>query len=190
MLPIWKLKDQDLDNTFIGQWEVTCTDDYDTPKAGTSIRTAVVRSKVDLENEIVRLYSYLTPRFGVDNIPMDGSVGVYGKITERSRVGVDSITRTDFLWIQSISPSDIKYKIQNIDGEKDKYTLLSTAEFDDVVFNAIGEYTFPITYHLKGEKIPMLWGLSIEIPLQKFNHYIRMRNLWYRDYEGAKIIVP
>jgi len=184
---MWDIQESDLDRSFLGQWEVTRVDDYLTPKAGTTSRSAIIRSKIDPEREVVKLYSYLPERYGLDSITVDGSYGLCGRVTERIKME-NTKPNICFLYLHVIKAEDIPSRLKESGDIPGRYTLEGEAEIDDVVFNAQGNYTFPFTYYIKGEKNPVLWGLSLEIPIAKYNHYIRMRDIWYHDYEGAKII--
>lgn len=182
------LTEEYLDKIFIGQWEITQIDDYKTPKAGKTQRISVVRSKVDSNKEVITLYSRLHPRYGEQNIMMDGSIGIYGKITERFFITEATITRVDFLWIKLVSPDKINsLKEKIVDGKK--YTIETQAEIDDIVFNGDEKYTFCAKYDIEViDKQHILTGLEITIPVEKFNHYVQMRDLWYRDYKGSSPI--
>ncbi len=181
---MWNICEEDLDKNFMGQWEITRVDDYLTQKSGTEPRDAILRSKV--EGNVIKLYSHLPSRYGLDPIIVDGSHGICGRITERIKID-DTKTNVNFLYLKVVKPKDIISSMKKV--AEGMWTITGEAEIDDVVFNAKGDYTFPFTYHLKGDKQPYLWGLSLEIPIEKYNHYIKMRDIWYNDYEGSKIII-
>jgi len=150
----------------------------------------VVRSRVNLKEGTITFYSQIHSRYGEQNIVMDGSVGIYGKVTERFFISETTIARIDFLWIKLILPDKINtIKKELIEGKK--YIIETEADIDDVVFNTDGEYTFHVKYHIDViNKQYLLKGLEIVVPIDKFNHYVHMRNLWYRDYKGSEIIDP
>ena len=179
------MQESDLDRTFMGQWEITRVDDYLTQKAGTSIRNTVIRSRVDLEKGVICLYSHLPTRYGLDPIVADGTYGICGKIVERIKIDSGK-PNVSFLYLRVNKGEDILSSLKKVGPGR--YTLQGIAEIDDVVFNAQEDYTFPFTYYLKGEKQPYLWGVSIEIPIGKYNHYVKMRNVWYHDYEGSQVV--
>ena len=184
------LTEEDLDKVFIGQWEVTQIDDYRSPKAGKSQSSTVVRSKVDHTENTITLYSHIHSRYGEQDITMDGSVGIYGKITERFFISDATVTRVDFLWIRLIHPDKINSSKKEI-VEGKKYIIETEAEIDDIVFNGDGKYVFPVKYYIDIiHKQSLLRGIEIIIPIDKFNHYVHMRNLWYRDYKGSDKIPP
>jgi len=180
---MWSIKETNLDRTFFGQWELTRVDDYLTEKAGTATRSAMVRSQIDHERGVIKFFSHLPHRYGLDPIIIDGSYGLCGRITERIRIDGSSHNIT-FLYLRLIKANEILEKITKDDV--DNRTISGTAEVDDVVFNANNEYTFDCTYYLKGQKQPLMWGISLEMPIAKFNHYVKMRDVWYKDYDGAK----
>ena len=157
--------EKEIDTTYIGQWEVVQLDDYLTQKAGTRQRNIVTRSKVDRSSKTVHLYAYLPLREKEDHIVADGTVGLKGKITERHLVR-EKIVRTTTLWIHPLTSDQIK-------NNKKGNTIFGTCEFDDVVYNPNGKYTYPVKYILSNK---ILRGLHIEIPIADFNNYIRMRN--------------
>ena len=183
---MWNINESDLDKTFMGQWEITRVDDYLTQKSGTTVRNAVVRSRIDTKAGIIRLYSHLPTRYGLDPIVVDGSYGFCGRITERIKLS-DTKPNISFLYLKVIKPEEMLSDMKKV--AEGMYTLEGKAEIDDVVFNAQGDYTFPVTYLIKGEKQLYLWGLSLEIPIGKYNHYVKMRDVWYHDYEGSKVII-
>ena len=187
---IWEVNEATLDKHFIGQWQVTPLDDYKTPKAGKTAISATVRSKIDRDAGIVRMFSYIPQRHGITQIEMNGSIGICGKVTERMKTSETGFARVDFLFLRAIPAEDIIHSLIPIDvpEEGDWFMLKGKAEIDDVVFNIRGEFTFDITYFVKDKRSPVLWGMVIDIPLAKYNHYIRMRDLWYRDYEGATVV--
>ena len=184
---------ENLDTVFIGQWEITQIDDYKSPKAGKSSVHSVVRSKVKITDDrdgVITLYSKLHSRCGEQNIVMDGTVGLYSKITERFFISEATATRVDFLWIKLIRPDQINSLKETIEEGK-KYIVCAEAEMDDIVFNGDNRYTFNVKYHIDVvDKQHLLSGLELEMPIKKFNHYVHMRNLWYRDYKGSEIIYP
>jgi len=124
-----KIRDKDLDETFIGQWEIIRTDDYLTPKAGTVPIIAVVRSKKDLEAGAVTFYSMIHPKFKNDPIPMDGSVGIMGRITERFEANPSSLNRIEVMYLHCIPGHEILEKVESIGNE---YIIKGTCEFDDI----------------------------------------------------------
>ena len=176
------IKDRDLDETFIGQWEIIRTDDYHTPKAGTAPVIAVVRSKKDLEAGIITFYSVIHPKFKNDPIPMDGSVGIMGRISERFEANPPSINRIEVIYLHCIGGPDIPEKIEHIDGET---IIRGTCEFDDILFENI---PLDIIYYIQGGKTRYLSGMKLVIPIDIYNKYVKMRDLWYRDYKGCQQI--
>ncbi len=180
-----KIKDRDLDETFIGQWEIVRADDYLTPKAGTSPVIAVVRSKKDLEAGVITFYSAIHPKFKNDPIPMDGSVGIMGRITERFEANPPIINRVEVIYLHCISGSEIPGKIEHKDGNM---IIKGTCEFDDIIYTQ-QDIPMDITYYIKGDKTRYLWGMELVIPIDMYNHYVRMRDLWYRDYKGCQQIL-
>lgn len=88
------------------------------------------------------------------------------------------------IFMEYISPQTILERTKNEDvGEFE-----GLCEFDDVLFNLHGEYTFPVTYYTN-EKRKTLMGFEIDIPIEKFNTYVRLKDLWLRDYKGSGSIV-
>lgn len=175
---MFKYNENDLDTHFIGQWDIHYVDDYGMIKAGTVSRSAVVRSLIDDSKGIIKLISIIPIKNGVSPIIIDGTTGFYGKISERAMGSKDELTRVDFLHIKILKASDIsKYVVEN--GYKIWET---TAEIDDIVFNGDNTYTYSFKYIGKGN---ILIGMIIDIPISHFNHYVHMRDLWYRDYKGA-----
>lgn len=180
--------EQDLDTHFIGQWDIHNVDDYGTIKAGTHSRSAVVRSKINLEHGTITLVSILSTRYGVTDIIIDGSIGLYGKITERARSGDDdnkTLVRAEFGCAQLLSSEKLREEChKTTDGYR---VWRGTFELDDIVFNMSGRYSYPMYYFAKGNH---LVGMQLEMPIKDFNHYVHMRDLWYRDYRGTKEIHP
>lgn len=181
---MWEIDETNLDRTFLGQWEITRVDDYLTEKAGTVTRTAVVRSVVDIKTNTINLYAHLPSRYGLDPIVVNGSFGLCGRITERIKVG-ESRLNINCLYLRLIKPDETLKNLKEIAPKR--YVLRGKAEFDDVVFNSQGKFSFSCVYYFRGKQ-PYLWGLSLSIPIDKFNHYIKMRDIWYQDYDGSKII--
>lgn len=180
-----KIKDRDLDETFIGQWEIVRADDYLTPKAGTVPIITVVRSKKDLDAGVITFYSVIHPKFKNDPIPMDGSAGIMGRITERFESSPSSLNRIEVMYLHCISGSEILEKTEKFE---DGYIIKGTGEFDDIVWQQ--EHSpIDIIYHIKGEKTKYLWGMEVSIPIDSYNNYVRMRDLWYRDYHGCQQIL-
>lgn len=176
--------ENDLDKVFIGQCEIVQVDEYMSPKAGTTIKTAAVRSKIDTVKQTITLYGHIPERHGTGDISLMGDVGVNCKITERIRIEA-GFTRAEFLWIRTIPPGKILENTEEVsDG---KYILESLAEIDDIVYNATGEYVFPFRYHIRGRN-RILRGFEITMPIATFNTYIQMRDIWYKDYTGSKKI--
>lgn len=184
---MWDIKESDLDKTFIGEWSITQLDSYSSQKSGTTVKNVVVRSKVDKNKNIITLYSYVAPYTKTDVIHMNGAVGLTGTIGERSKINNSTISKINTLYLHALTFTDIQKNIEKVD--EGKYIIKGTCEFDDVVFNSDGNYTFEVIYHIKGERCKLLYGISIEIPIDKFNHYVIMRDLWYRDYDGSKLIL-
>lgn len=115
---------------------------------------------------------------------MDGSTGFYGRISERA-IGSNEgeLLRVDVLYIKLLDAESIRTGYQmTSDGHK---VWRAEAEIDDVVFNQDNTYNYPLYYFAKG-KSPRLAGMYTEIPIAHFNHYVHMRDLWYRDYKGAQ----
>ena len=177
-----KIKDRDLDETFIGQWEIVRTDDYLTPKAGTAPIIAVVRSKKDLEEGVITFYSVIHPKFKNDPIPMDGSVGIMGRITERFEANPPALNRIEVMYLHCIGGVDIPEKIEHKDGET---IIRGTCEFDDICWQNKERAPLDITYYIQGGKTRYLCGMKLVIPIDIYNHYVKMRDLWYRDYKGC-----
>lgn len=180
-----KIKDRDLDETFIGQWEIVRTDDYLTPKAGTAALTAVVRSKRELETGTITLYSVIHPKFKNDPIPMDGSVGIMGRITERFEATPPALNRIEVMYLHCIPGPEIPGKIEKT-SEGELY-IKGTCEFDDIC--CIKSSPLDITYYIQGDKTRYLWGMELVIPIDMYNHYVKMRDLWYKDYRGCQAIL-
>jgi hypothetical protein len=180
-----KIREKDLDETFIGQWEIVRTDDYLTHKAGTSPIVSVVRSKKDLELGLVTFYSVIHPKFKNDPIPMDGSVGIMGRITERFEANPPTLTRIEVMYLHCISGTEIVERMKHVDGET---IIEGTCEFDDICWQKKEYSSIPITYHIKGDKTRYLWGMELTIPIDLYNNYVKMRDLWYRDYKGCLAI--
>ncbi len=182
----FKFSERDLDTHFIGQWIVHHIDDYGTVKAGSVSRNAVVRSIVDFDKGIIKLVAVLPDRYGVTDIIMDGSAGFVSKITERTSSNEKNVLcLVDFLYIKLLTAEDV---IKNVQTTSDGYKVWKTvAEFDDIVFNQDKTYSYPLYYFGKGKNLRLV-GMYTEIPLAHFNHYVRMRDLWYRDYQGSKAV--
>nr|QBK85999.1 MAG: hypothetical protein LCMAC101_05940 [Marseillevirus LCMAC101] len=176
----------DLDETFIGQWEIVRVDDYLTPKAGTAPIIAIVRSKKDLDLGIITFYSVIHQKFKNDPIPMDGSVGIMGRITERFEVNPPGLNRIEVIYLHCISGSDILEKIENKDEDM---IIKGTCEFDDICWQKEKYSSMDITYYIRGEKTRYLWGMELVIPIALYNNYVKMRDLWYRDYKGCQAIL-
>ncbi len=175
--------EKDLDTHYIGQWDIYHIDEYGTVKAGTVSRTGVVRSIVDFDKGVIKLVSVIPDHYGVNDIIMDGSTGFYGKISERALNHKDEISRVDYLYIKLLNAESVLDKSRTtLDGYKIYKTI---AKVDDVVFNQDDTYSYPLYYFAKGEKSPRLVGMYVEIPITHFNHFVHMRNLWFRDYKGS-----
>lgn len=185
---MWNIEESDFDTTYLAQWEITQLDHRLSQKAGTVSIHAVVRSVVNKNEGTITLYSFVPgcSKNSRDFIIMNGSVGLSGKIGEKSKLS-SGTGRVNTIYLHSLSQEFIQHN--QIKVGKDKYQLSGTCEFDDVVYNAHDDYTFPVTYYIRGRK-KILHGLSIVIPIDKFNNYVRMKNLWYIDYDGAKEISP
>ena len=179
--------EKDLDTHFIGQWDVNKIDGYGTVKAGTTGRCMVVRSKIDLDENIIKLVSYVPNKNGVTDIVLDGTIGISGKISERSTGSkVDELTRVDFLHIKVIKSDKLAKEYVKT---KEGYRVWKTvAEIDDIVFNHDKTYSYPLYYIGTDTLSSKLIGLYMEIPIDHFNHYIQMRDLWFREYKGSKHI--
>lgn len=179
--------EDDLDTVFIGQLDLHHVDDYGSVKAGTHSRTAVVRSVVDRKVGVITLIVYLAERYGVTNVLMDGSHGIYGKISERCLNNKGELTRADLLYLRLLPAKTIaKESIMT----EDHLVWLGQAEIDDLVFDLEKKYVYDVYYFARkiGKGSPILSGLQIDIPIEDFNLYVKMRNLWFRDYQGSKII--
>lgn len=179
---LMNITESELDKFFIGEWEITQIDDYNSPKAGTAANSAIVRSKVDEKSQTVTLYGYIPERYGTTDISLTGDVGIHGKVTERIRIEA-GFTRVDFLWFRAVSASKILETTEEV--SPGKYILKTFAEIDDIVYNSTGEYVYPVVYHLRGRN-KILRGFEMTIPYKAFNTYIQMRDVWYKDYCGSK----
>ena len=180
------IKDTDLDETFIGQWEIIRVDDYLSLKAGTVPVIAVVRSKKDLELGIITFYSTIHPKYKNDPIIMDGSMGIMGRITEKFEINPPTLSRVEVIYIHCITGSDILSRIERTkDGDM---FVRGTCEFDDIIFDS-ENIPMDITYYIKGDKTKYLWGVKLVIPIDRYNYYVKMRDLWYRDYKGCQPIL-
>jgi hypothetical protein len=117
-------------------------------------------------------------------------VGIYGKITERIKISkeISTYIPVDFLWFRAIpSHKILKERRETPEG----YILKTTAEMDELVYDTAGEYVFPVIYYIQGKRnSPVLKGFEVTLSISKFNDYIQMRDLWYRDYTGSRRIVP
>lgn len=184
---MWDIKDSDFDLTYIGQWDITLLDNYLSQKSGTQIKNAVVRSIVDREKGVITLYSHVPNFYNSNHIIMNGEHGICGKIGEKTKIGTTTVGKINTLYLYNISPDDVKHKVKTEEG---KYVLHGKCEFDDLVFNGNKEYIFDVTYYICGDKKPILHGMTIEIPIDKFNNYVKMRDIWYFEYEGSKSILP
>ena len=180
---IWNISESALDNNFIGMWTITILDSFNTPKSGEATVSAVVRSKV--LNDNILLYAYIPKKFDVNDIILDGSIGIYSKITEKINMG-DNKGTIGFMFLYAIKSDEIVNKRIKY---KNGYTITYKGEIDDIVYNSQLDYTFEVIYYLEGIKNPVLRGLRIAIPIEKFNHYVNMRNLFYIEYTGAKSII-
>jgi hypothetical protein len=179
--------ENDLDIHFIGQWNVNKIDDYGTVKAGTTSRCVVVRSQIDLDKDIIKLISYVPTKNGVTDIVLDGTFGLSGKISERSTGSKEGeLTRVDFLHINLLKSNKIAKEYSKT---KEGYRLWKTsAEIDDIVFNHDKTYSYPFYYIGTDTVSSKLIGMYVEIPIDHFNHYVKMRDLWFREYKGSKQI--
>jgi hypothetical protein len=186
-IPQFNFVEKDFDYTFLGQWIIHNVDDYGSIKAGTVSRTCTVRSKVDFQNDCIILAAFVPERYGVENIIMDGSVGLYGKIVEKVITSnKEGQTIIDFLYIKYLKAENIqKDYVINENGFR---VWQTKAEIDDLVFNKDENYTYPFYYIGTNTYSSKLVGMLIEIPINHFNHYVHMRELWYNDYKGSKEI--
>ncbi len=175
--------EKDLDTHFIGHLTLDHIDDYGHVKAGSVSISTTVRSIVDTERGIIKLIAHIPIRHGIDQFIMDGSTGLFGTITERMIYVNGDLIKIDALYIKLLSANEIqKLSHKTTDG----YTIWRTSiEFDDVLFNQDGQYSYPLYFFAKGSK---LIGLYVEIPIRHFNHYVHMRDLWFCEYKGAKKI--
>lgn len=178
----------DLDIHFIGQWEVHHIDKYGSIKSGTNSRSTVVRSQVNRLKGVVKLVAYIPDRNGVTDVIMDGSTGFHSKITERIAANKEhEWIRVDFLYIHVLSEEQIRKGYTKTD---DGYRVWKTiAEIDDIVYNQNKEYTYPFYYFAEDTIAPKLLGMYVEIPIKHFNHYVMMRDLWFKKYKGAQEII-
>ena len=175
--------EKDLDTHFIGHLSLEHIDDYGQIKAGSTSVTTTVRSIVDTEGGIIKLIAHIPTRHGVDKLVMDGSTGLYGTITERMAYINGDMIKIDALYIKLLTANEMREATQKtIDG----YTVWRTSlEFDDIIFNQDKQYSYLLYYFAKNKK---LIGIYAEIPIRHFNHYVHMRDLWFREYKGAKKI--
>jgi len=179
--------EKDLDTHFLGQLIVHNVDDYGSIKAGTTSKVATVRSKVNFETGYITFVSLLSSRYGVTDIIMDGSVGLYGKITEKIIQKGDEKTSVDLFYLKHIQSDKIS---KNYYITSDGYKVWEgLCEMDDVVFNGGGVYGYPVFYYGTNTNCSKLVGITIEIPIKHMNYYIHMRNLWYLDYKGCKDLI-
>ena len=143
----------------------------------------MVRSKVDFNNGVIKLAAAIPDKYGVTDIIMDGSTGFYGKISERSLGTKEELSRVDFMYIKLLSANNV---IKEFRQTSDGYRVWKTvAEMDDIVFNNDKTYSYPIYYFAKGTRLA---GMYLELPIVHFNHYVHMRDLWFRDYKGSTTI--
>ncbi len=176
--------EKELDTHFIGELEIHHIDDYDTIKAGSTSKSAVVRSRLDFNRGVIKLVAVIPDKFGANHITMDGSSGFYGKISERAIGYNEELLSVTFLYIKLLSAESVSKGYQmTSDGYK---VWRAEAEIDDVVFNQDNTYSYPLYYFAKGKGSPRLAGMYTEIPIAHFNHYVHMRDLWYRDYRGSQ----
>jgi hypothetical protein len=184
-IPIFNLSEKDFDYTFLGQWIVHNVDDYGSIKAGTLSRTCTVLSKVNFDKGTITLTAYIPDRYGVNDIIMDGSIGLYGKIVEKIGTGKEGEKITvDFMYIKYLQAE--KVQKDYVINEKGQCVWICNSEIDDLLFNKDGTYTYPFYYFGTNNFSSKLLGMMIEIPIVHFNHYVHMRDLWFIDYKGSK----
>jgi len=180
--------ESDFDKEFFGQLEVVQLDDYGTPKNGTTKIYYMVRSIVNKEKGTVTLVS-CPPKYMTDKrISMDGTVGLSMRILDKYRDGTTS-TNVPLFHMHHLLSKEVLPKKEPIPGEDHMYKITVDIECDDIVYNQNGEYTFPLTIFCKG-KFPYMYGTETVIPIAKFNHLIRMRDIYYTDYKGCSRIEP
>lgn len=181
------LAQKDLDTHFIGQWDVHHVDKYGSVKAGTNSRTTVVRSRIDQRTGVIILVAHLPDRNGVTDIIMDGSTGFHSKISERITISKDDeYTRVDCLYIKLLTESQVRKEYTRTGNG---YRVWETvAELDDVVYNQNDAFRYPFYYLATDTTAPKLVGMYVEIPIADFNEYVRMRDLWFKNYKGARVI--
>jgi len=182
-IDIWNINESVLDYNFIGMWTITILDAFNTPKSGTTTISAVVRSKVVKDNIV--FFSHIPKKFDVDDIIMDGFIGIYSKISEKVSMG-DTKGMVGFMFLYAIRSNEI---IKNRIKYKNGYIIISKCEIDDIVYNSTQDFTFDVIYYMEGVKNPILKGIKIKIPIKCFNQYVKMRNLFYNEYIGAKTIL-
>ncbi len=180
--------EQDLDKEFFGQLEVVQLDDYGTPKSGTVKTYYMVRSIVDHTKGTVTLVSCVPKYMNDGKIPMDGTVGLLIRILDKYKKG-DVTTNIPLYHMHSLMSKDIVPKREVVPGDDNIWKITVDMECDDVVYNQNGEYTFPCTIVCKG-KFPYMYGIEMVVPISKFNHLLRMRDIYYTDYKGCSHIDP
>ena len=183
LLDIWEVNENNLDLQFMGLWSITPLDNFNTPKSGTVSTLTVVRSKIQGNNIV--LYSYLPNKHNNTDIVMDGNVGIQSKISEKVLMK-DNKGLIGMIFIYALTPNDVISKRQTY---KNGYIIDTEGEIDDIVYSANGEYKFKVTYYIENCKTSVLKGIRVVIPIEKFNHYVKMRDLYYMEYIGAKAII-
>lgn len=181
------VSEKDLDHHFLGKWNINHIDKYGTIKAGTKEHIARVRSKVDIDVGIIRLYAYISEQHGTANIIMDGTTGFYSKIIEDiSCEKEDECIPINFLFIKLLTDEQIRNDYTKLHGYR---IWRSTAEITDMVYNQNQEYCYPFYYIAKDTNTPKMIGMYTELPITHFNEYVTMRNLWINDYKKSTHIV-
>lgn len=185
-IPDFNFTEKDLDTTFIGQWDLHHIDNFGSIKAGTESIKTVVRSYIDFDTKNINLISIIPERNGVTNVYMDGSTGFYGTISERTTNYKEAeLIRMNVLYIKLLKAKNV---LKDFIIKDNKKIWKTSAEMDDIIFNYDNKYTYPFYYFGTNEYNPKLIGMFIKIPIQNFNHYIRMRDLWIKDYKGVERI--
>lgn len=179
---IWNIQSKDIDNKFIGRWEITILDQFGTQKSGTTIKVSSVHSNIT--NNIVRLYSWIIKGSNSlsDSIILDGNIGITGTISEKVAFpGNEHKSWVLAMHLHSIDAKKIISKIVNT--EKKIYKIIENiCVFDDILPNADSEFCFPMWYYL--DQNNYLCGLRIDVPVDKFQKYIQQRDIWYVDCKG------
>lgn len=181
---IWNISSKNIDNKFIGRWEIIILDQYGTQKSGTTIKNNSVHSCII--GDVMRLYSWITKNANTlnDHIKLDGNNGIAGIINEKVEFPDDKHkSLVQMLHLYPIEAKKILSKIEFIFHNDKEYKVIeNNCVFDDIMPNADNEYYFPVWYYL--DQNNYLYGLRIDVPINKLQKYVQQRDVWYVDCKG------